>query len=228
MKQAFTIVELLVVVAIICLLIALILPVMSNARFFAYRATCLSNLRETAAVIHAYASDYRGHLPLANATNPRLLRPEIHDAIEQYFEGPYDIFYCPIHAQVDYAPDRTARPDLPYVTPDWWGVRRTWDASHYKIGYVYVANLDDPGCSKFINGDPAASLTDPSASEDPVLFDFCKKRRDGNQEWVAFPHDGISRRVGMNALFGDMHAEWKNFKDMHVEYHYVHPGDLWW
>jgi prepilin-type N-terminal cleavage/methylation domain-containing protein len=215
-KSAFTLVELLIVLAILCLLIALLLPVILGTRSVAYRAACLSNLRQTAIIFHSFATDNNGELPMANATDPRLIRPDMHTAIEYYYPGPYDIFYCP----------------SPHAThgPEWWDICLTWGQgnSHYFIGYVYVANLDEKNCHKFIYGDPVTSILDPGADKGPILFDICLKQRDGNQEWLNFPHDGVNKRAGMNTLFGDLHAEWRNFEGMQVSYHFISPKDLWW
>ena len=100
--------------------------------------------------------------------------------------------------------------------------------AYYYLGYTYVANLNQPGCNKFINGDPITSILDPFADKHPILFDICIKRRDGAQEWKFFPHDGNNRTLGMNSLYGDLHAEWKNIEAMRAEYHYDAPSDQWW
>ncbi len=61
--RGFTLVELLVVVAIVALLAALILPGLGRAREYAYFTTCKSNLRQMGIGILVYASDNRGRLP---------------------------------------------------------------------------------------------------------------------------------------------------------------------
>lgn len=48
-RRGLTLMELLVVVAIIALLAALLLPVVNDARKRGYEATCLSNLRQLSA-----------------------------------------------------------------------------------------------------------------------------------------------------------------------------------
>ncbi len=71
--RAFTLVELLVVVAIISLLIAILLPTLSGAREGAKRAVCLSNLRTIGDALTSYAlSDPREP---AIPIHPNMLRP---------------------------------------------------------------------------------------------------------------------------------------------------------
>src|SRR5262245_10549528 len=57
---AFTLVELLVVVAIIALLIAILLPALRGAREQARRAACLANVRTITVGWHAWFADHRG------------------------------------------------------------------------------------------------------------------------------------------------------------------------
>jgi prepilin-type N-terminal cleavage/methylation domain-containing protein/prepilin-type processing-associated H-X9-DG protein len=63
-KRAFTLVELLVVVAIIAMLIAMLLPVLKKARDAAQALGCLSNVRQTALYLNLYANSNRGVVPL--------------------------------------------------------------------------------------------------------------------------------------------------------------------
>ncbi len=58
--HAFTIIELLVVVAIIGLLIALLLPTLQRARFLARKTSCLANQRTIALAQASYATDNNG------------------------------------------------------------------------------------------------------------------------------------------------------------------------
>lgn len=61
--RAFTLVELLVVVAIIALLIAMLLPALSRAREQAKRVSCASNLRQNGLALLMYANDNKGWFP---------------------------------------------------------------------------------------------------------------------------------------------------------------------
>jgi prepilin-type N-terminal cleavage/methylation domain-containing protein/prepilin-type processing-associated H-X9-DG protein len=62
-RTAFTLVELLVVSAIIALLVAILLPSIGRARAQARTALCLSNLHELQTAAQMYSSQYRGALP---------------------------------------------------------------------------------------------------------------------------------------------------------------------
>lgn len=71
--RAFTLVELLVVVAIISLLIAILLPALSGAREGAKRAVCLSNLRDIGQSMFGYA--YSDPREPAIPIHPNMLSP---------------------------------------------------------------------------------------------------------------------------------------------------------
>jgi len=61
--SAFTIVELLVVVAIIGVLVAIVVPSLSSARYLARRAHCASNLRNIGNAAHTYAAEQNQQFP---------------------------------------------------------------------------------------------------------------------------------------------------------------------
>ena len=62
-KTGFTLVEVLVVIAVIATLAGLLLPVLSSARAAGRLTVCASNLRQIGLALHAYAHTNRGFLP---------------------------------------------------------------------------------------------------------------------------------------------------------------------
>jgi len=67
-SDAFTLIELVAVVAIIALLFSIMLPSLSQARKVAQSTTCLSNLRQFVLAASSYTHNYRGRYPIAHYT----------------------------------------------------------------------------------------------------------------------------------------------------------------
>ncbi len=87
----FTLVELLVVVAIIGLLLALLLPAVQAAREAARRASCQNNLKQIGLALKLYVQSSNGRNTLMSYGNGRQWMAAI-----QPFVQNYDIFRCPM------------------------------------------------------------------------------------------------------------------------------------
>src|SRR6266702_3802574 len=136
---AFTIVELLVTIAIIALLLALLLPALNKARRSAQRTACLSNLQHIGSALFLYASDGRGSFPtigdaaaapwMSFGLHPPTIVYDDWSMIGQLYGAKYirdgHVFYCPN------APDDNQDPltyqNRWFVPPDEWG----WSLSSY-------------------------------------------------------------------------------------------------
>ena len=69
-RRAFTLFELLVVIAIIAILAALLLPALSSAKAKAQRIACQNNLKQLAAAWTMYGGDNEGNLPACRPSHP--------------------------------------------------------------------------------------------------------------------------------------------------------------
>src|ERR1041385_3490308 len=67
-RHAFTLVELLVIIAVICILVALLLPVLSEAKAKAKRTACLNNLRQINLGLRMYCDDSNDASPKTDST----------------------------------------------------------------------------------------------------------------------------------------------------------------
>jgi prepilin-type N-terminal cleavage/methylation domain-containing protein len=131
--RGFTLVELLVVVAIVALLIALLLPALGRARKMATRTVCLSDRRQNYLSLSMYDQEHRGRLPakqsnfqppkyaagmvalnynLANMTFPKPHSTSLGVLVQSGVVENPSVLYCP-------AFDRPSRgdPDLPSQLP---------------------------------------------------------------------------------------------------------------
>ena len=90
-SRAFTLIELLFVIATIGILAAILLPALARTRETARRASCQNNLMQLGIVMHAYAAENDGALPWSGGNNNA-------DALKSFClreVGTPDVFQCP-------------------------------------------------------------------------------------------------------------------------------------
>lgn len=95
LPRGFTLVELLVVLAILTMLIAILLPSMAGAREAARRAVCLSNQRQIALGSLSYASDHFGTLPVFRSWTTYVVPDTSRAFLLNVVGSSPGVFYCP-------------------------------------------------------------------------------------------------------------------------------------
>ncbi len=98
--RAFTLLELIVVMAIITILAAMLIPSISGARESARSASCMSNLKQIGVAMQIYVSENAGYYPWSGVAAPVAGLPDQWDyAISPYLGGSITVrptvFLCP-------------------------------------------------------------------------------------------------------------------------------------
>ncbi len=218
-RGAFTLVELLVVVAIIGILTSMTLPALARAREAARRAVCASNLRQVGMCLTMYSDEADGRFPPLQPTGTPGCLPELEfapltfkgDAVYPEYLADARIMVCPsdLDGQDEFEAGRWREMFAPvghrYIKPCMfddlsyqyvpWAIRPTWvwdDAlMDYDPGFVLA--LQDV-LRKSAGG--LASIPD---------FSFT----DENQR----THDVLALKQGVGRfMITDINAPWRGFE----------------
>jgi prepilin-type N-terminal cleavage/methylation domain-containing protein/prepilin-type processing-associated H-X9-DG protein len=226
--RAFTLLELLVAVAIIAVLTALLLPGLGGARRQARRVKCESNLRNLGLAFVLYAADHRGRaMPLAYTD-----REIIGDGAPVYWWGTNDEhgtdytrgFVWPYLRSQLYTRSVFECPEQPWGSYVPQGAARDVTSTYGYNGY-YLCPPHTPGYSMQIGRRPWSTLDilslpqrvfafadtmidlggrlqNVALLDPPMLFDGRRRWRENGSPTTSFRHNG--RTI---ALFADSHAE---------------------
>ena len=94
--QAFTLVELLVVVAIIALLLTLLAPSLTRVRVLTQQVVCHTNNRSIMTAVNVYTTAYRGRLPFGTRTWPWMGMLDVYEKfLYERLGRNTDFLHCP-------------------------------------------------------------------------------------------------------------------------------------
>lgn len=233
-RTGFTLIELMIVIAIIAILAAILLPVFAKVREKARSANCQANLKQIGLAITMYANDYDETLPdsqplfcmLPTATNGRRSNAW-QGAIMPYVKN-IRIFVCPSRpslkpVQVNYGTDAADATDLTGYAYNgaYWGPLGTACPFDYPASgddgysgldhYVALSSIGDPSRTVMVTDSPtdgSDEIGDGDTTYDGV--------RATSTVWQMYVNSGYTQYYpesrhnnGFNVLYADGHVKFK-------------------
>jgi len=206
---AFTLVELLVTIAIVIILAALAFSVLRSSKAAAERATCINRLRQVANLLISSASDTGGHLQVLREGSGEsdfqpyfIVRDQLEvpaDPFEAHYSRMRDVMFCP----------SAPAPETAHLHS--YGVNFT---PNVRAGVTWRDELfeDSEGRTGTLATLPLASVSGPS--DYPLVADSCHSS--GQQFFRIIETDRVGLRHGdrANAAFLDGSARSLGHEDL--------------
>lgn len=220
-RGGFTLVEMLVTIAVIAILISILVPMIGPAMERARQAACSSNLGQCFKMIVMYASDNSGRLPSANGDDPTTLRVAGASPLADYMERqnlPSDIWYCPSLMRQRMAERGKHNWQFPPAAPA------------FRIGYCYIAApMGDVARFKQIGPLTASELN----ANRTVAADICASPETATsgrdvRNWTIFPHAGPQKPKVSKVCMGDGGVQTKEKDSLLPGYAMSNGTELYW
>ena len=191
-RRAFTLIELLIVIAIIAILAALLLPTIERARTRARQIQCASQLKQIGLAFHSFSHDHNSQFPMKVSTNSGGSK-EFADAASR-LSG--DFYFAYRHFQ-------------PLATHLLSPTLLKCPVDHRRTAATNFTDLHNGNVSYFINADSEFGNSQSILAGDANLARIASRMQiaeRGALAWNAEMH-----HLSGNVLFGDGHVEqWLN------------------
>ncbi len=112
-KKGFTLIELLVVISIIAVLLSILMPALSKAKYMTKRLICMTRVKDQATSQFTYAADWDGKFSPNNSRGPQYMGSTMFEGnntyeamIDKYITNT-DVMFCPLLVKLgDYFDER--------------------------------------------------------------------------------------------------------------------------
>ncbi len=99
MRRGLTLVEMLVVVAMLAVMLGVLLPAITRAQAMAHRTVCLSNLRSIGHALDTWSLAHDNQFPIARYLASPIINPDpnppLNIALIHQLNAVTDVFHCP-------------------------------------------------------------------------------------------------------------------------------------
>jgi prepilin-type processing-associated H-X9-DG protein len=207
-RRAFTLMELLAIIAILIVLAVLLHPALNSAREKGRRSACANNLRQIGIALMAYAGDHQNHFPTAGDYNPAGSDVSWDAKLTNGNYAPSFIFACPS--------------DMIVRDPGGCGFPGSVNSPSKLRTYAMACGATSDPQNHFIQGSrlTCQAITDPSATVivaeqvnatlNAYFGALCSYWIDA--PWAGHPPEGVHMRpsntLAGNYLFCDGHVAW--------------------